>query len=549
MRIIPRFTIPRIKQLWRRLRRLRRYLSVARSVLIVEIAFYITALIFLFTGSRAEWIDRHNKRFDGLLLLGAFVLFVALHTVTTRRIVPYIRSKLSPPDYDERRILFDLGQEARQATNIDHLYQSLVNQIRAALQAETVSIFVRDDETGDFVRRISTDGKGEKKSLPATGDGESVTEAGNWLSRDAFVVKRVQHLSTPMPLAPEEFEAWKKALVGFPASVREARERESNTLQKIKARLLVQITVKGHLVGLLILGPRRSGYLYTERDIEMLMSVAGQIALVIENAKLIDRIVAEERLRRDLMLAADVQKRLFPEAPPTSSAVELAGYCQPARGIGGDYYDFLSFDNQRIGVAIADVSGKGISAALVMSSVQASLRSQAFVHKGGPPEKGDVQNIVSALNQLLCQSTGSSTYVTFFYAEFDDTTKQLTYINAGHNPPIIIPASRRGDRVEDGTVKLTNGGPVIGLFDFSRYEEETVQLRSGDVLVAFTDGVSEALDKEGEEYGEDRLQTIAEKVAYLSAREIRLAIIQDVQAWCDGAPQHDDLTFVVMKVK
>src|SRR5688572_16248462 len=275
MRIIPRFTIPRLRQLLRRLRRLRRYLSVARAVLAVEIIFYLSALLFVFTGSRAEWIDRHNKRFDGLVLLGAFALFVALHMVTSRRIVPYIRSKVSPPDYDERRILFDLGQEARDATNIDNLYQSLVNQIRAALQAETVSIFVRDDETGDFVRRISTGVKSEKRSGAKPGDRDLPAEANLVLSRDAFVIKRVQHLSTPMPLAPEEYDAWKKALAGFPASVREARDRESETLQKIKARLLVQITVKGKLVGLLALGPRRSGYLYSERDVEMLMSVAG----------------------------------------------------------------------------------------------------------------------------------------------------------------------------------------------------------------------------------------------------------------------------------
>lgn len=548
MRILPRLTTPRIRQVTRQLKRLRRYLSVSRVVLMVEVTFYLATLLFVFTGSRAEWIDRHNKRFDGLVLLGAFVLFVAMHAVTTRRIVPYIRSRISPPEYDERRILFDLGQEARAATNIEQLYQSLVNQIRAALQAETVAIFVREDDSGDFVRRISTGVKLDRKRVTSDDGGETITEAKLVLARDAFVIKRVQHLSTPMPIAPEEYEAWKKALATFPAAVREARDRESATLQKIKARLLVQITVKGQLVGLLALGPRRNGFLYSERDVEMLMSVAGQIALVIENAKLIDRIVAEERLRRDLVLAADVQKRLFPEAPPTSSTVELAGYCQPARGIGGDYYDFLSFDNQRIGVAIADVAGKGISAALVMSSVQASLRSQAFIHKAGQQEKGAVQTMVSALNQLLCQSTGSATYVTFFYAEFDDATRQLTYINAGHNPPIIIPVSRKEERVA-GAMKLTNGGPVIGMFDFSSYEEETIQLRSGDVLVAFTDGVSEALDRLGEEYGEERLQEVAQAVAHLSAREIREAIIQDVQAWCDGAAQHDDLTFVVMKVK
>ena len=201
MRIFPRFTTPRIRQLRRKLGRLRRYFTVARAVLLVEITFYVAALLFVFTGSRAEWIDRHNKRFDGMILLAAFALFVALHYVTTRRVVPYIKSKVSPPEYDERRILFDLGQESRAATNIEQLYQSLVNQIRAALHAETVSIFVRDDETGDFARRISTGVKGERRSFQNGGEDDAKLEANLMLSRDAFVIKRVQHLSTPMPRA------------------------------------------------------------------------------------------------------------------------------------------------------------------------------------------------------------------------------------------------------------------------------------------------------------------------------------------------------------
>src|SRR5262249_56063855 len=150
---------------------------------------------------------------------------------------------------------------------------------------------------------------------------------------------------------------------------------------------------------------------YSVADREVLMSVAGQLALVIENARLAERMVAEERLRRELALAAEVQRRLLPERPPECAAVELAGFCQPARGVGGDYYDFFKLDDQRVGIAIADVAGKGIGAALQMSTVQATLR---ILLSGATHQlNGSLSAMVATLNRLLLTSTGRATYVPF----------------------------------------------------------------------------------------------------------------------------------------
>jgi sigma-B regulation protein RsbU (phosphoserine phosphatase) len=289
-----------------------------------------------------------------------------------------------------------------------------------------------------------------------------------------------------------------------------------------------------------------------------------------------------------------VQQRLFPENPPTSASLELAGYCQPARGIGGDYYDFLALDDEQIGICVADVAGKGISAALVMSVVQASLRSQTMSHKDSGREKNSLAGLVSTINRLLCSSTGTATYVTFFYAQFDERTRRLTYTNAGHNPPLLLRSVKGAKRLAavnggremserplslksvaqaesaeqliadvlampdtlpaeypmtDGCLRLSAGGLVIGLFDQTHYEQETIQLHSGDLLVAYTDGVTEAMNEAGEEYGEERLQSSLMELTHLSADQVRDRLVKSLQVWCAGAPQHDDLTFIVLKVK
>jgi phosphoserine phosphatase RsbU/P len=601
MRILPRIVRPRIRRFGRQLSKWwRLHVSVARLVAIFEGVAFGSTLLYLLSGSRALRVDRWGPRADLLVLVAAVAMLVLLHMLLFRHVVPMLERYFSPAPYDERRILFDLGQEARAATNMDQLYNSIVRKIGDALETESVSIFVRNDETGEYVCRISCS---SQRSLHRTYDPrseipeETVLRPGLSLGRDAFVVKRLHRLTTPWVIEEADFDAWERAFLTSAPEVREAREKESETLRRIKASLLVQIKIKQQLVGILSIGPRRARRPYSLADKEMLMSVAGELAFVIENSKLVERTVEEERLRRELALASEVQQRLFPACPPMSDSLELAGYCQPARGVGGDYYDFLALDDEQIGIAVADVAGKGISAALVMSIVQASLRSQTMAPGSQGRQNSSLAELVSTINRLLCSSTGSETYVTFFYAQFDERTRRLTYINAGHNPPLLLrakgatkvkrmaaEANRGRDASEpflsvksvspaetaeqliadvlalpdsisgdgfgtDNCLRLTTGGLVIGLFDHSHYEQETIQLQSGDLLVAYTDGVTEALNEAEEEFGEERLQSSLAEAAHLPADEVRDFLVRHLQQWCASAPQHDDLTFIVLKVK
>lgn len=543
------------------------------------------ALVFVFTGSRVDFIDALGGRADLVALAVTLALSGLLHTFVAPRIVSALERYFTPAPYDERRILFDLGQQARAATNIDELYKLIVTNIGEALETGNVYILIRDDATGDYVCRVSRIASSE---IRADGPGEMGERAFTpvlSLPRDGFAVKRLQSLSMPLVITAADFDAWENAFSSAPAALREARARERNTLRQIKSNVLLQIKIKEQLVGILSLGPRRAGHPYSAADKEMLMAVAGQLAFVIENSRLVERMVAEERLRRELALAADVQQRLFPSDPPSSRSAEMAGYCQPARGVGGDYYDFLQLGNEQIGIALADVAGKGISAALVMSNVQASLRSQTMPqHDSGRPDVS-LPELMSTMNKLLCRSTDPSTYVTFFYSQFDERTRQLVFVNAGHNPPLLLRLSDRAARavsearaigpehdVEDippvevladgsrrsgkgnGNVareftRLTTGGSVIGMFEDCCYEQEMIQLHSGDLLAVYTDGVTEALNEAGEEFGEKRLMETLSVAANLSADEVSAELVRSIRDWCLAAPQHDDLTFVVLKVK
>jgi phosphoserine phosphatase RsbU/P len=357
------------------------------------------------------------------------------------------------------------------------------------------------------------------------------------LLQDAFVVRRLRGLDAPMRLDEGDLKAWQDALSDAPPEVYNKRMRERETLQRTNSSLLVQLKTKSDLVGVLTLGESVLGH-FSAKDHEVLKGVAGQMALVIENAKLAERMIEHQRLQAELALAAEVQRSLLPVNVPSVEGFELCGFCQPAQQVGGDYYDFVPLDAQRTGIAIADVAGKGIAAALLMSVVQASLRGQLM--GAGRETIGDM---VKILNRLICGSVSSARYVTFFYAQLETADSGVRFINAGHNAPLIYQCDKRDFRT------LNDGGPVLGLFPDATFNEGWAQLNSGDVLVAYTDGVTEAENADQEEFGEERLRTAISAVADRSAREILDDVSSEVTAWSRGVRQHDDLTILVLRKK
>jgi len=363
------------------------------------------------------------------------------------------------------------------------------------------------------------------------------------ISADGFLIRRVRWYTHPLPLSKQELDSWTAWAHGISSS----SAAELQSLADSGVRMAVALRARDDILGLLLLGEPLERSEYSDDDRHVLGQCADQLTLMIENARLTVRVVEQEKLRRDVALAAEVQRRLLPERPPEPSAAALAAVSLPARTVGGDYYDFLDLGDQRIGIALADVAGKGVAAALIMAVVQATLRIVA-AEKGTP-----LPQLAARLNEFLHRSTRSNSYATFFFAQLDERSRQLRYVNAGHNPPFLV-RSLDGRDHESSTPGATEihelkiGGTVLGLFPEMSYEEATVDLRSGDVLVAFTDGVTEALNASDEEFGEVRLKALLQCVVHLSAAEISARIADELRSWIRSTDQYDDLTFVVMKV-
>ena len=271
---------------------------------------------------------------------------------------------------------------------------------------------------------------------------------------------------------------------------------------------------------------------------------AAQTALAQEVARLTTAIGREmaqrERLNRELEIAREVQEHLFPQRLPPVPGLDYCGRCRPAREVGGDYYDFLELPEGRLGIAIGDVSGKGVGAALMMASLEASLRGQASLGH-------DLAELMKRVNSLVYQASSANRYATLFYAEYDPRSRQLSYVNAGHNPPVILRKSADKSAAACQVFRLETGGPVIGLLR-ECYQQESFALERGDLVVLFTDGISESMNARDEEWGEDRLVEFAKTCHGLPACEAMTRILAAAEAFAAGASQHDDMTLVVLRI-
>ena len=353
-----------------------------------------------------------------------------------------------------------------------------------------------------------------------------------------FLMNRLQSHEGALPITSGDLEAWRE----WATVHRPEHADEIAALAAEGARLALALRSRGRVTAVLLLGTPSGGRTFSNAERQALGQAGHQLALMLENSKLTARILEQEALRRDLALAAEVQRRLLPDHPPRRSVASLAAFTIAARNVAGDYYDFLEVGDGRLGIALADVSGKGVAAALIMSVVQASLRIIAS------DEDVPLDRLAARMNQFLYRSTQSSSYATFFYAQLDERTKRMEYVNAGHNPPFLIRALRATGSAPE-VIELSTGGMVLGLFPEVTFERASVQLHADDLVFIFSDGVPEALDTQGEELGADRLQRLLLEHSHLSVEEIASHVAAFVHEWSAGAPQHDDITFIVMKVR
>jgi phosphoserine phosphatase RsbU/P len=546
------------------IRRSVRYLLVSHGFRLLQVVVVLAALSFVLTGSRIAFIDQYGNRADIVASIFVTIATIAVLTTLNRRVMTAIDRRFFREAYNAELVLTELGEAIPTLSKTKQLVELVARKISEALHPENVTIFLNDEETRAYVTAFSS-AISRAGSALSSRPGSLVLHYDEWPINQLrkSILTSAELIETDRLLHGPRLEA---------NSV--APDHESQTLRAVRSTLLIPIAANGRLNGLISLGQRLSDLPYAQEDKRLLLVVANQMGTFIENMELLSRMVEEERIARELEMAAEVQRHLFPADGLEDDALEIYGTCLPALGVGGDYYDYFDTDDRQTCIAIADVAGKGIAAALLMSTVQASLRCQLT--------SGDrsLVEVVSSMNRLLRRSTTDGGYATFFLAQFDKATQGLTYVNAGHNPPMLVrgplvPLGETGKLLEvPGTPRvlpnralgasaglvvsvaekpvvrlLTTGGPIIGTFLNGPYEQETIHLQSGDVLAVYTDGVTEAVNPAGVEFGEERLRSILIESVRLPAPESAKKVIAKVLEWQGHASQHDDITLIVVKVK
>jgi serine phosphatase RsbU (regulator of sigma subunit) len=311
------------------------------------------------------------------------------------------------------------------------------------------------------------------------------------------------------------------------------REHMSIVEQKVRSILAVPLQTNDKVIGLIYLDTPDRIREFTREDLNLLTVMANVAAIRIEHARLNEIEEAERAMAKDMQQAALIQQRLLPDKAPRVEGLDLAAKTVAARAVGGDYYDFISFSDGQVGMIVGDVAGKGTPAALLMSSLQARVH----VLFDDPSE---LAAKLERLNKTTCQNCPDNRFITFFMGILHPRTGDLRYVSAGHNPPLIV-------RAKGGYEALGGGGVILGILPLAKYQESLAKLGHGDILVLFSDGVTEAADPNDNEYGEERLANLIAELSDRPAAEIVEEIHKSVHEFTRGAPPADDITVMIAR--
>ncbi len=460
-----------------------------------------------------------TRRVDILTIIGVGVALIFVLGLAADRVKRWIDRRFFRDDYRADLILTELADKVGAIVETRPLLETVGRTLSETLHVPRIACWVRGAQ-----------GYAPAHSL---GHGDEIQDAR--LEDDSSTVQNLRKTSRPLRVHLEDPGSWVNRAGGPDAT-------ERALLADLQPQLLLPFMVRDTMPGFISLGSKLSEEGYSGTDLRLLRSVATQTGFALEHSRLTEAVAAEaaqrERLSSEVEIAREVQRRLFPQRLPEVPGLDYHGACRPALGVGGDYYDFLQPRDGCLGIAIADVSGKGIGAALLMAGLQASLRSQMGLLAGDP---GDV---LANVNRLIHDASPENRYATFFFGRFDATARTLTYVNAGHCPPLIL-RSTNGRRE---VLRLKEGGTVIGLFPTATFRTATVRFQPGDLMVAYTDGISEAMNSQEEEWGEQRLIDDAFGCVGMSARATVERLMTSADAFAAGAPQYDDMTLVVMRL-
>jgi phosphoserine phosphatase RsbU/P len=490
------------------LKRSARYLLVQRGFALLTV-LVTTAAILLFIALFTRFFRANSK-----IAMGMGIAFGAVSAVATLNVHTRISKRIDRAffrsAYDARQVLENLARDTRKATGREQLAALLRGEINQALHPTSLAVYLEDS--------------GGQLRLQRNGTQPGLEPL---MSGDTPLLREITRRGEPLEVTPAQPD-------NGPAP---------SIFGSLQPECLVPVLAgDGRLTGVLVLGSRLSEEPYSREDKRLLASVATQAGGALETIRLAEgmaeRIEAERRIAQEMEYAKQVQARLFPQKLPTLKTLEYAGGCIQARQVGGDYYDFLELSPGRLALVLADIAGKGISGALLMANLQANLRSQYAV------ALEDLPRLLKSVNQLFYENSSDSSYATLFFADYDDASRRLRYVNCGHLPPLVLRAGQ--DSQHRVVERLTATCTVLGLFDDWRCDLAEVELRPGDTLVLYTDGVTEATNSSGEEFGESRLVDTLRARHDLPPAALLQAIVEAVQQFSPGE-QQDDITLVVAR--
>jgi phosphoserine phosphatase RsbU/P len=414
----------------------------------------------------------------------------------------------------ELKFLYELGHVVASNTELRPILDWIVQKTTGLLAADEGSIKLSGPDTGAPTAKTLI-----RKHQPGL-------DSGSWetpvvMSVMGFLMVKGEGLASSDLLDDDRFPSLRR------------------TQSRVRAVLAVPLRVDNRITGMLAVTNRSPGRAWTPEEMQLLEIVATNSAGVIEQARL--RVEAEktkelerqkELMERELNYAKEIQMSLVPSGSLSWGDWEVHGRVVPARAVGGDYYDFFPLGEGRFGVTIADVSGKGVPAALLMANVQGLLR--AFCNG-----EREITEAIRQVNRSVSRGASGGKFITLFYAEVDYGRGVLRYTNAGHNYPML--------RRRDGTIEeLTEGVLLLGLFDDATYDLGEIPIAPGDALLLYSDGISEATDSRGDLYGEDRLRALWQGSAAAPLCEVIDRLLTDVETFRGSAGQSDDMTVVVV---
>ena len=494
------------------LRRSARYVLVQRGFIVLMFMVAASA-IALFTHVFSRLL--HANTNIGMALSAVFgIVLVWTSAPLVKRGTMHIDRAFFRSAYDSRIILHDLAEKTRTVGDRRQLAVLLERHVSEALHPKTLACYL---ESGDG-RLVAISG-----TLPATLETLSASEPGL-----VELARRGKAWEVPSGSAGAE---------------------ELTALAPLAPECLVPILGReNNLIGMLVLGQRLSEEPYSGEDKRLLDSVAAHAGIALENIrlaeKMAERMEADRRTAQEMEIARQVQARLFPQKLPAMKTLEYSGGCIQARQVGGDYYDFLELRPGRLALVLADIAGKGVSGALLMANLQANLRSQYAM------AIDDLPRLLASVNRLFYQSTDNASYATLFFADYDDSSRKLRYANCGHLPPLLLRARGSSpDRASEAPKVewLHSTCTVMGLFEDWHCELGEVQLAPGDTLVLYTDGITEAANADGEEFGESRLLDTVVSRSDLHAEPLLQAVVAAVQQFSRESDQQDDITLVIAR--